>query len=141
MPQIRCVLGMVGIDPHNKGIRTLARRLRDEGVEVIYVGEHNTPDEMFRVAVDEDAHLVGVSFSTSNYSETIQMLLAARRRQGAEDVQLIVGGLIHPDHEQHLLDLGVAGVFGPGTSIADVVALFSRLFPDLELRDGRTALK
>jgi methylmalonyl-CoA mutase C-terminal domain/subunit len=141
MPQIRCVLGMVGIDPHNKGIRTLARRLRDQGIEVIYVGEHNTPDEMFRVAVDEDADLVGVSFSTSNYTDSIKMLLAARSRQGADGVQLIVGGLIHPDHEQHLLDLGVAGVFGPGSSIADVVALFSRLFPDHDLRDGRTALK
>jgi methylmalonyl-CoA mutase C-terminal domain/subunit len=141
MPQIRCVLGMMGIDPHNKGIRTLARRLRDEGVEVIYVGEHNTPDEMFRVAVDEDADLVGVSFSTSNYTDSIKMLLDARSRQGAESVELIVGGLIHPDHEQHLLDMGVAGVFGPGTSIADVVALFSRLFPDHDLRDGRTALK
>lgn len=124
---VRCVLGMVGVDPHNKGIRTLARRLRDHGAEVIYVGEHNTPEDMFQVAVDEDADVVGVSFSTANYTESIRMLLDTRANLGADDVELIVGGLIHPDHVQPLLDMGVAGVFGPGTSITDVTDLLDRL--------------
>lgn len=124
---MRCVLGMVGIDPHNKGIRTLGRRLRDHGIEVVYIGEHNTPEGMFRVAVDEDADVVGVSFSTANYTENVRMLLEARSKLGADDVELIVGGLIHPDHVDLLISMGVAGVFGPGTSIADVTDLLDRL--------------
>lgn len=124
---MRCVLGMVGVDPHNKGIRTLGRRLRDHGVEVVYIGEHNTPEGMFRVAVDEDAEVVGVSFSTANYIENVRMLLEARSKLGADDIELIVGGLIHPDHVDPLISMGVAGVFGPGTSIADVTDLLDRL--------------
>lgn len=118
---------MLGIDPHNKGIRTLSRRLRDHGVEVVYIGEHNTPEGVFRVAVDEDADVVGISFSTANYIENVRMLLAARKKLGADDIEIIVGGLIHPDHTQQLIDMGVAGVFGPGTSIKDVTDLLDQL--------------
>lgn len=124
-PRVRCLLGMLGMDIHTKGIRTLARLLRDRGVEVVYVGEHNTVDGLARTAIAEDVDVIGISFSVSTYLQQVEALMAALRAVDALDVPVMVGGLIHPDHERALKALGVAGVFGPGTTINDVMDFFS----------------
>ena len=67
-PRMRCLLGMLGMDIHTKGIRTLARQLRDRGVEIVYVGEHNTVDGLVRTAIVEDVDVIGLSFSVSRWN-------------------------------------------------------------------------
>jgi methylmalonyl-CoA mutase C-terminal domain/subunit len=120
---------MLGADPHTKGIRTLARLLRDRGVEVVYVGEHNTGSGMIRAAVDEDVDVIGVSFSTATYLSYTEELANARRDAGAEHIPIMVGGLIHPDDEPRLKEIGVAAAFGASTTIDDVMVFLGQL-PD-----------
>ncbi|MEU1275465.1 cobalamin-dependent protein [Streptomyces sp. NPDC005799] len=126
--KIRCVLGMVASDKHSKGIRTLARTFRDHGLEVVYLGEHNTAEQLAEVAVSEDADFVGVSFSTGDYVARSEELVRALARAGAEDVGVLVGGLIHPEDVPALEGLGVTGVFGPGSTRSEILEFIDRTF-------------
>lgn len=121
-PTVRCLLGMLGTDVHSKGIRTLAQVLRDAGVEVIYVGEHNSVEGMVGAVVDEDADIVGLSFSSAAYLDYTRQFIAAMKRRGVADVPLMLGGLIHPDDHPALREMGVAGIFGPGSRMGDIIA-------------------
>jgi len=120
--KIRCLLGMLGTDVHSKGIRTLARLLRDHGVEVIYLGEHNTTDGMVNAIICEDADVVGLSFSTSTYVHYTRELLEKMRAAEIGDVPVMLGGLIHRDDEPALRALGVQGIFGPGSTTEQIMA-------------------
>jgi methylmalonyl-CoA mutase, C-terminal domain len=122
----RCLLGMVGVDMHSKGIRSLSVLLRDRGIEVVYGGEHNSPQSIVRIAQDEDVDVVGLSFSTSTYLHHIAAVLDAMRAAGIEDIPLIVGGLIHREDEPKLAEMGVAAVFGPGSSTTAIVDFLLR---------------
>jgi methylmalonyl-CoA mutase C-terminal domain/subunit len=115
-PKVRAVLGMIGVDVHSRGLRTVARVLRDAGVEVVYLGEHNSAAGMAAVAVTEDADVVGVSFSVSTYTHYVTELMDELKKAGGGDIPVMVGGLIHPEDVGHLKDLGVAVVFGPDSS-------------------------
>lgn len=117
---VRAVLGMLGVDVHSRGLRTVARVLRDAGVEVVYLGEHNSAAGMAAAAVTEDADVVGVSFSVSTYTHYVAELMAELRKAGGGDIPVMVGGLIHPEDTGHLRELGVAMVFGPD-STTDVI--------------------
>lgn len=119
---VRCLLGMLGTDVHSKGIRTLAQILRDAGIEVIYLGEHNSVEGMASAVLDEDADIVGLSFSSSAYVEYSRQLVEAMRRKGVGDVPVMVGGMIHPDDIPDLKAVGVTGIFGAGSQLADIIA-------------------
>lgn len=119
---VRCLLGMLGTDVHSKGIRTLAQILRDAGIEVIYIGEHNSVEGMARAVVDEDADIVGLSFSSAAYVEYTRQLIEAMRLKNVSDVPVMVGGIIHPDDHETLKEIGVAGIFGPGSQMDDIIA-------------------
>ena len=119
--RVRCVLGMLGTDVHSKGIRTLARIFRDAGVEVIYLGEHNTCEGFAAAVASEDADLVGLSFSTASYLTYIREFMAAMADAGLDDVPVMVGGLIHPEDEPELRERGVAGIFGPGSTTEQIL--------------------
>jgi len=120
-PKIRCLLGMLGTDVHSKGIRTLAQLLRDMGVEVIYLGEHNTPEGFVNAIIAEDVDAVGLSFSTATYLHYVRDLTAKMRLADLGDVPLMLGGLIHPEDESELRNMGVKGIFGPGSTTTQVV--------------------
>jgi methylmalonyl-CoA mutase C-terminal domain/subunit len=113
---IRCLLGMLGTDVHTKGIRTLAQLLRDRGVEVIYLGEHNTAEGMVNAILAEDVDVVGLSFSTATYVHYTRVLIEAMKAAGVDDVPVMLGGLIHRDDEDELKSIGVKGIFGPGST-------------------------
>ena len=119
---IRCLLGMLGTDVHSKGIRTLARMLRDLGVEVIYLGEHNTAEGMVRAAIAEDAEVVGLSFSTSTYLHYTRDLMQKMQDAGLADVPVMLGGLIHADDAPALRGMGVKGIFGPGSGLPEIIS-------------------
>jgi methylmalonyl-CoA mutase C-terminal domain/subunit len=120
------MLGMLGTDVHNKGIRTLAQLLRDAGVEVIYLGEHNTVDGMVEAVIEEDPDVLGLSFSTASYVQYVERLCAHMRERGVDDVPVMVGGLIHQEDHEALKGFGVQGLFGPGSSLPDVMAFLNR---------------
>jgi methylmalonyl-CoA mutase C-terminal domain/subunit len=119
--KIRCLLGMLGTDVHSKGIRTLAQLLRDVGVEVIYLGEHNTPEGFVNAIIAEDADAVGVSYSTATYLHYTRDLLERMRIADLGDVPVMLGGLIHAEDEAELRAMGVRGIFGPGSTTNEIV--------------------
>ncbi|MEJ2409853.1 MAG: cobalamin-dependent protein [Novosphingobium sp.] len=119
---VRCLLGMLGTDVHSKGIRTIAQLLRDAGIEVIYLGEHNSVKGMARAAVDEDADLVGLSFSSAAYVTYTRQLIEEMNRIGAGDIPVMLGGIIHPDDHAELRTMGVRGIFGAGSTTDEIVA-------------------
>jgi methylmalonyl-CoA mutase, C-terminal domain len=121
-PVVRCLLGMLGTDVHSKGIRTIAAMLREAGIEVIYLGEHNSVAGMAQAVIDEDADLVGLSFSSAAYVEYTRQLVEEMKRRGVGDVPVMLGGIIHPDDHGVLREMGVAGIFGPGSTTEEIVA-------------------
>jgi methylmalonyl-CoA mutase C-terminal domain/subunit len=118
---------MLGTDVHNKGIRTLAQLLRDLGIEVIYLGEHNTIGGVVNAVLAEDADILGLSYSTATYLHYTRDLLQAMTDAGIGDVPLMLGGLIHPEDEAELRDMGVKGIFGPGSTTAQIVDFMQRI--------------
>lgn len=119
---LRCALGMLASDKHNKGLRLIAKLLRDEGVEVIYLGEYNTARTIARAVVDEDVDLLGISAFTGNYVAKLEELMSELRQFSATDVPVMLGGLIHADDEPALKAAGIDIVFGPRTGRDDVLA-------------------
>jgi methylmalonyl-CoA mutase C-terminal domain/subunit len=112
---------MLGVDVHSRGIRTVARVLRDAGVEVVYLGEHNSAAGMAAAAVAEDVDVIGVSFSVSTYTHYVAELMDELKDAGAADIPVMVGGLIHPEDHETLRALGVAAIFGPGPTTDAIV--------------------
>ena len=116
----RCLLGMVGTDVHSKGLKVIAQILRDEGFEVIYAGDHHTVDSIVTAAIQEDADVVGMSFSSTAYVDYTLDIVRALRARDAADIAVMIGGQIHPDDVGTLHDGGVGGVFGPGFKMDDL---------------------
>jgi methylmalonyl-CoA mutase, C-terminal domain len=127
MSRIRCLLAMLGTDVHSKGIRTLAQLLRDYGVEVIYMGEHNTAEGLIDAMVSEDVDIVGLSFSVATYLHYTRDLTSKMRAAGIDDIPLMLGGLIHADDEPALHEMGVKGIFGPGSTTPQIVEFIERI--------------
>jgi methylmalonyl-CoA mutase C-terminal domain/subunit len=117
---------MLGTDVHNKGIRTLAQLLRDAGLEVIYLGEHNTAAGIVNAIMAEDPDIVGLSYSTATYMHYTRDLVSQMRAAGVGDVPLMIGGLIHADDELELRQLGVNGIFGPGSTTTQILQFIER---------------
>ena len=125
--KIRCLLGMLGTDVHTKGIRTLAQLLRDRGVEVIYLGEHNTCEGMVNALLAEDADILGVSFSSSAYVEYLEQLTTLMKQKGVADIPVMVGGLVHSEDHTRLKLIGISGIFGPGSQLPDIFEFMQRV--------------
>jgi methylmalonyl-CoA mutase C-terminal domain/subunit len=113
---------MIGTDVHSKGLRIIAQKLRDEGFEVIYAGEHNTVDSLVNAAIQEDADLIAMSFSSSAYVAYTLKVVQALRDRNASDIAVMIGGQVHPDDHQILKDGGVGGVYGPGFDLQEMFA-------------------
>jgi methylmalonyl-CoA mutase C-terminal domain/subunit len=112
---------MLGTDVHTKGIRTLAQLLRDRGIEVIYLGEHNTCAGMVNALIAEDADIVGLSFSSSAYVEYLRQLMDLMKDKGVGRIPVMVGGLVHAEDHERLRQIGIDGIFGPGSRLEDIV--------------------
>jgi LAO/AO transport system ATPase len=116
----RVVLAKVGLDGHDRGIKVVARGLRDEGFHVIYAGLWQSPDAVVRAVIDEDADWLGLSLLSGAHMTLVPRLLEMMRQAGLEDVGVLVGGIIPEADVPKLVQLGVARVFGPGTVIHDI---------------------
>jgi methylmalonyl-CoA mutase, C-terminal domain len=118
---IRVVVAKPGLDGHDRGAKIIARALRDAGMEVIYTGLHQTPEQIVETAVQEDADAVGISILSGAHMTLVPRILELLRENGAEDVIVVVGGTIPADDAEELKRQGVAGVFGPGATTAEIV--------------------
>ena len=121
--KIRVLVAKPGLDGHDRGAKVVARALRDAGMEVIYTGIRQTPQMIVQAATQEDVDVVGISILSGAHMEILPDILNLLKEQDMEDVVTIVGGIV-PDADRKLLsDMGVSGVFGPGTSTATIVEL------------------
>ena len=121
-PPIRVVLAKVGLDGHDRGIKVVARALRDAGMEVIYAGLWQTPEAVVRAVADEDAGWLGLSILSGAHMTLVPRVLHLLHEAGLDHVGVIVGGIIPEGDIPKLLNMGVARVFGPGTALPDIVA-------------------
>ena len=121
-PPIRVLLAKLGLDGHDRGVKVVARALRDAGMEVIYTGLRQTPEAVARAAVDEDTPVVGISSLSGAHMALVPRLLSALRELGGDDIIVVVGGIVTGAESKQLTDAGVARVFGPGTSLDEIVA-------------------
>jgi methylmalonyl-CoA mutase cobalamin-binding domain/chain len=121
-PPVRVVLAKVGLDGHDRGVKVVARALRDAGMEVIYAGLWQTPEAVVRTVADEDADWVGLSLLSGAHMTLVPRVIDLLKQAGLEHVGVLVGGIIPEGDIPKLLDMGVARVFGPGTALADIVA-------------------
>ena len=119
--KIRVVVAKPGLDGHDRGAKIIARALRDAGMEVIYTGLHQTPEQIAETAIQEDADAVGLSILSGAHLTLVPRVVELLREQGADDVLVTVGGTIPNDDIAELEKLGVAAVFTPGASTDDIV--------------------
>lgn len=119
---IRVVLAKVGLDGHDRGIKVVARALRDAGMEVIYAGLWQTPEAVVAMVGDEDAAWLGLSILSGAHLTLVPRVLDQLRQAGLAHVGVLVGGIIPDGDIPKLLEMGVARVFGPGTSLPDIVS-------------------
>ena len=119
--RIRVVVAKPGLDGHDRGAKIIARALRDAGMEVIYTGLHQTPDQIVETAIQEDADAVGISILSGAHMTLVPRVVELLRQQGAEDVAVIVGGTIPAEDIPELKKLGVAEIFTPGSTTQDII--------------------
>ena len=117
---IRVLIATPGLDGHDRGAKVLARGLRDEGLEVIYTGLRRTVDDIVGAAIEEDVDVVGCSILSGAHATLLPKVVAGLRAAGAADVLVVAGGIIPEEDRPALLAAGVAAIFGPGTTIAEV---------------------
>jgi len=115
------VIAKPGLDGHDRGAKIIARALRDAGMEVIYTGLHQTPEQIVETAIQEDADAVGISILSGAHMTLVPRILALLKEQGAEDLLVVVGGTIPNDDVTELMEQGVAAVFTPGAPTSEIV--------------------
>ncbi len=119
--KIRVVIAKPGLDGHDRGAKIIARALRDAGMEVIYTGLHQTPEQIVETAIQEDADAVGISILSGAHMTLVPRILDGLRSNGADEVLVVVGGTIPMEDADELKRLGVAQVFTPGAPTTEIV--------------------
>lgn len=119
--RIRVVVAKPGLDGHDRGIKVIARALRDAGIEVIYTGLHQTPEQIAETAISEDADAVGLSCLSGAHMTLFPKVVELLRAKGAGDIKVIGGGIIPPDDGIKLKELGLAEIFTPGATTQNIV--------------------
>ncbi len=121
MRRIRVVIAKPGLDGHDRGAKVIARSLRDAGMEVVYTGLRQTPEQIVEAALQEDADVVGVSILSGAHNHVCPRLMALLAEKGAEDVLVVVGGIIPDADVPRLRAIGIEGIFQPGTPMQAIV--------------------
>ncbi|MGB7982199.1 MAG: cobalamin B12-binding domain-containing protein [Candidatus Nanopelagicales bacterium] len=118
---IRVVVGKPGLDGHDRGAKVVARALRDAGIEVIYTGLHQTPEQIVATAISEDADAIGLSILSGAHMTLFRAVIEQLRAAGAGDIAVFGGGIIPEADIAELTEMGVAQVFTPGTRTDEIV--------------------
>lgn len=121
MRKTRVIIAKPGLDGHDRGAKVIARALRDAGMEVIYTGLRQTPEQIAAAALQEDADVVGLSILSGAHMHICPRLMELLREQGLDEVTVLVGGIIPDSDVPKLKALGIEGVFQPGSSMQTIV--------------------
>ncbi|HJZ01351.1 MAG TPA: cobalamin B12-binding domain-containing protein [Streptosporangiaceae bacterium] len=122
MPKIRVIVAKVGLDGHDRGAKVVARALRDAGVEVIYTGLHQTPEQVVAAAIQEDVDAVGLSILSGAHMTLFRRVIDLLAERGAGDIVVFGGGIIPDADIKELYRMGVARIFTPGAPTTEIVA-------------------
>ena len=120
--KIRVIVAKAGLDGHDRGAKVVARALRDAGVEVIYTGLHQTPEQIVAAAIQEDVDAIGLSVLSGAHMTLFAKLLELLKEQGADDIVVFGGGIIPEADIAELTAMGVSKIFTPGAPTTDIVA-------------------
>ena len=123
---MRVVIAKPGLDGHDRGAKIIARSLRDAGMEVIYTGLHQTPEQIVATVVQEDADALGLSILSGAHMTLVPRIIALLNAEGVGDVPLLVGGTIPDDDAAELLKLGARAVYTPGADVSDMIDELNR---------------
>jgi len=115
-----------GLDGHDRGAKVIARALRDAGMEVIYTGLRQSPEDIVAAAIEEDVDAIGLSCLSGAHMTLFPRVVQLLRKKRASDIVVAGGGIIPPEDVPKLKKAGLKGVFGPGTSLAEIVAFFEK---------------
>ena len=121
-PTPRILIAKPGLDGHDRGAKVVARALRDAGMEVIYTGLRQTPEMVVEAALHEDADAIGLSILSGAHMPLVKRIVELLHEQEMQDVPLFLGGIIPNEDVPVLKKLGVAGIFGPGANMDDIIA-------------------
>ncbi|HSN02213.1 MAG TPA: cobalamin B12-binding domain-containing protein [Acidimicrobiales bacterium] len=124
----RVLVAKVGLDGHDRGIKVVARILRDAGMEVVYTGLFQTPEMVAVAAIQEDVDVVGLSMLSGAHLTLAPLVVAALRERGS-DIPVVVGGIVPGNDLEDLRSAGVAAIFGPGASAEEIVSAITSLVP------------
>ena len=125
MRKLRVVIAKPGLDGHDRGAKVIARALRDAGMEVIYTGLRQTPEQIVAAALQEDADVVGLSILSGAHNHIVPRVMELLRSKGLDDVLVVIGGIIPDVDVPRLRALGVKGIFLPGTPMQDIVTFIN----------------
>lgn len=118
---IRVLIGKVGLDGHDRGVKLVARALRDAGMEVVYTGLHQTPEQVVHAAIQEDVDAIGLSLLSGAHNYLLPRVLELLKEQGAEEIVVFGGGIIPDEDKEALQAAGVRALFSPGTPMNEIV--------------------
>lgn len=117
---IRVLVAKPGLDGHDRGAKVIARALRDSGMEVIYTGIRQTPEMIVEAALEEDVDVIGLSILSGAHMDLFPHIFSGLVEKGLDDVLVVAGGILPEDDRHALEEMGVKGVFGPGTSTSEI---------------------
>ena len=120
-PHFRILIGKVGLDGHDRGVKLIARALRDAGMEVIYTGLHQTPEQIVSMAIQEDVDAIGLSIHSGAHNTLFRRVLELLKEQDADDIVVFGGGIIPDDDLPALKSAGVKALFRPGAPMQEIV--------------------
>ena len=126
MRKLRVVIAKPGLDGHDRGAKVIARALRDAGMEVIYTGLRQTPEQIVEAALQEDADVIGVSILSGAHTYICPRMMQLVNEKGLDDVLVLVGGIIPDADVPKLKEIGISGVFQPGTPMQDIIDFIQR---------------
>jgi methylmalonyl-CoA mutase C-terminal domain/subunit len=121
MRKLRVVIAKPGLDGHDRGAKVIARALRDAGMEVIYTGLRQTPEQIVGAALQEDADVIGLSILSGAHNHIAPKLMDLLKAKGLDDVMVVIGGIIPDVDVPRLKEIGVKGIFLPGTPMKDII--------------------
>lgn len=132
--RIRVLVAKPGLDGHDRGAKVVARALRDAGMEVIYTGIRQTPEMIAEAALQEDVDVVGLSILSGAHMALFPRIVELLEEYGVEDVLIVAGGIIPDEDVLRLQNMGIRGVFGPGTSTQEIIAFIRREIEQVQHR-------
>ncbi|MFQ5762133.1 MAG: cobalamin B12-binding domain-containing protein [Candidatus Bathyarchaeia archaeon] len=126
MAPVKVLVAKPGLDGHDRGAKFIARALRDAGMEVVYTGIRQTPEQIVETLIQEDVGVLGLSVLSGAHGELVQRIMETLKANSVEDVLVLVGGIIPKEDIPELKKLGVAEVFGPGAKSEDIISFIMR---------------